>query len=402
MTRSSNTNFFWSDLRLLPFFMPATFYHPHYQNYFFGPQHPFRPARQRMLLDLLDALDRAPSLTEPSSAERADVLAVHDATFVEAVEAASRGGDPGGRFGLGRGGDTPAFEGMDTATRLLAGGTLAGAQHLTAPHDSFPGGGTETRSALQLGGGLHHAHAGRASGFCIYNDLAIAIQHLLDEGERVAYLDIDVHHGDGVQSIFYRDPRVLTISLHESGRYLFPGTGFPGERGAGDGVGTALNVPLAPHTTDESYLEAFEAVVPPALETFEPDVLVVQCGADAHFKDPLAHLALTTHAYERLFRQIKTLADEQADGRLLATHGGGYDLDAAARVWALQLFIFSGQSLPGGALPEAWRERWRGRHNTAPSATLHDTAAPDAPQEEAMRQHNRRTVEAVLEGIESR
>lgn len=371
--------------------VPTTFYHPRYEDYFFGPQHPFRPSRQHMLLDLLDALGRAPAPKEPSPAERGDLLAMHDANFVEAVEAASqRGGQaPGGSYGLGRGGDTPAFEGMDAATRQLAGGTLAAAECIA---------GEEATVALQIGGGLHHAHAGRASGFCVYNDLALAIHALLEEDLRVAYLDIDVHHGDGVQSLFYRDPRVLTVSLHESGRTLFPGTGFPGERGEGPGEGTAVNVPLAPHTTGASYLDAFEAVAEPAVADFAPDVIVAQCGADAHAKDPLAHLALTTRAYEPLFRRIKALADEHASGRLVATHGGGYDLDAAARVWALQYFIFAGQPLPEGPLPEAWRERWRGKHGTEPAATLHDERAPDlsASEREKMEAHNQRAVEAAL------
>jgi acetoin utilization protein AcuC len=371
---------------------PPVFYHSRYADYFFGPQHPFRPSRQEMLLDLLKALGRAPALTEPPATERSDLLAVHDAAFVEAVETASqRGGQaPSGRYGLGRGGDTPAFEGMGAATRTLAGGTLAAAQRIA---------GDEERVALQMGGGLHHAHAGRASGFCVYNDLAVAIHHLLEAGLRVSYLDVDVHHGDGVQSLFYRDPRVLTISLHESGRSLFPGTGFPEERGAGPGEGTAVNVPLAPHTTDAGYLEAFEAVAEPAVANFAPDALVVQCGADAHVKDPLAHLALTTHAYERVFRRIRALAEEHAGGRLMATHGGGYDLDAAARVWALAFFIFSDQPLPDGPLPDDWRARWRGRHGAEPSPALHDEAtddaAPDVPDRASTEEHNRRAIAAA-------
>lgn len=368
---------------------PLVFYHPCYQDYFFGPQHPFRPQRQTMLLDLLEHLGCAPELVTPEAATRSDLLAAHDAAFVEAVEAAStRDGDPGGRFGLGRGGDTPAFEGMDAAARRLVGGTLAAARCIASE---------EAQVALQFGGGLHHAHAGHASGFCVYNDLAVAIHALLEADLRVAYVDIDVHHGDGVQSIFYRDPRVLTISLHESGRYLFPGTGFPSERGAGPGAGTALNVPLAPQTTDASYLEVFEAAVPPTVEAFAPDVLVVQCGADAHVKDPLAHLALTTHAYEQLFHRLRTLAEEHTGGRLLATHGGGYDLDAAARVWALQYFVFTGRPSSDVSLPQAWREHWQGRHGTEPAPLLHDAELPDVPEREAAAEHNRRAVEAALE-----
>jgi acetoin utilization protein AcuC len=208
--------------------------------------------------------------------------------------------------------------------------------------------GTETR-VLQLGGGLHHAQRDRAAGFCIYNDLAVAIRAFVNHGWRVAYLDIDLHHGDGVQSLFYDNEEVLTISLHETGHYLYPGTGHIHELGTGPARGLSVNVPLEPFTESESYLEAFEAVVPRTLEEFSPHVLVVQAGADAHFADPLGDLALTTQAFETLYRRILKLADSHTKGRVLFTLGGGYDTQVAARVWSILPYgCPNSERTPGG------------------------------------------------------
>jgi hypothetical protein len=196
---------------------------------------------------------------------------------------------------------------MDEAARWQVGGTLAGARLICAGE----------KRVLQLGGGLHHAQRNNASGFCVYNDLAIAIHHLARHGLWVAYLDVDVHHGDGVQQILYEDKRVMTISLHESGQYLFPGTGATHELGAGLGRGLKLNVPLEPFTEGESYLEVFDRVVPAAFEQFKPAVLVVQAGADAHFDDPLADLLLTTRDYEAIFRRVLAVGDSRPEPSLV-------------------------------------------------------------------------------------
>lgn len=351
--------------------MIPTVYHEQYQAYFFGPQHPFNPIRYEMVRTLLEAMGCAPDYVQPEPATRADLCAAHDEDFVDYVARASAVDGPRAhRFGLSAG-DTPPFDGMDAATRRMAGGTLRAAQMIAD--------GTAPR-VLQLGGGLHHAHADRASGFCVYNDLSVAIRHLTGEGLRVAYLDIDVHHGDGVQSIHYDEADVLTISLHETGRTLFPGTGFPREIGAGGGQGFKLNMPFESGTADDSYLAAFERIVPHALAWFQPDALVVQCGADAHACDPLAHLRLTTHAYEQLFRRIVALADEHAGGRALFTLGGGYDLDATPRIWTLLALVLSDEPLPE-ALPEAWRAQWQERRGPEAASTLHDPpgrfGAPD-------------------------
>src|SRR3954471_9865167 len=254
-----------------------------------GPQHPLRPERVLLTWDLIEALelDRAPHVAvrgcEPATDEELEL--VHTSEYVDATK---RAGDeePGSyrAFGFGPG-DNPIFTRMHEAAALVAGASLSGARAIASG---------DAVHAFNPAGGLHHAMPARASGFCVYDDPAIAIRWMLANGaERVAYIDLDVHHGDGPQAIFYDEPRVLTISLHESGRYLFPGTGFEDERGRGDAEGTKVNVPLPPHTDDEAWLAAFRAVVPERVREFRPDVLVTQLGCDTHTTDPLAHLELT-------------------------------------------------------------------------------------------------------------
>lgn len=366
-----------------------TLYSDAYLAYDFGPGHPFTPVRQRMLADLLAAhgVDPATFVAAPQ-ATRADVRTVHDEAFVRAVEAASSGHalPDAWSFGLGTG-DVPAFAGMDAATRTLVGGTLEAARRIASG---------EARRALTLGGGLHHAHPGHASGFCVYNDHAVAIRHLRAQGLRVAYLDVDVHHGDGVEAAFYDDPDVLTISLHESGATLFPGTGFASDRGTGAGEGFAVNVPLALGTADESYLDTFDAVVLPLLRAFRPDVLCVEAGADAHRFDPLAHLALSTHAFEAVFRRIVALADELTGGRLLVTLGGGYHLDAAPRIWTILYHVLADRPLPE-ALPATYLDAWQPRLPLRLTPTLHDAEAP-RPSAPGAAEANRRAVEATMAG----
>jgi acetoin utilization protein AcuC len=367
----------------------ALLYHDRYLDYDFGPGHPFRPVRQEMVVDLLAALGHPIDPVSPPAAERADVRRVHSERFVSLVEAASKGTPPPNarEFGLDTG-DVPVFENMDAATRGLVGGTLHGARLLAD--------GTATR-VLQMGGGLHHARQEAAAGFCVYNDLSIAINLLREHDLRVAYVDLDVHHGDGVQWLHYDDPDVLTISLHESGQYLYPGTGGVNEIGEGAGEGTAVNVPLAPHTESESYLDAFERVVPYALKHFGPDVIVAQCGADAHYSDPLADLLLTTPAYETLFERLFALADEHSNGRLLCTFGGGYRLDAVVRIWTMLALLVQERPLPD-TLPEDWRTRWQPRLDDPLTPTLHDPEQTfGVSRRSAIAEQNKRTSTQVLE-----
>lgn len=369
--------------------MATLLFHDRYLDYNFGPEHPFSPVRQEMTLDLLDALGHPVDPVAPPVASREDVRRVHSERFVETVESASDGSPPAlaRAFGLNTG-DVPVFANMDGATRGLVGGTLHGARLIAEE---------ETTRVLQVGGGLHHARRERASGFCVYNDLSVAIEALRERDLRVAYVDVDVHHGDGVQFLHYEDPGVLTLSLHETGTALFPGTGSVEEIGKNAGEGSALNVPLQPHTESESYIDAFDRVVPYALEYFQPHVIVAQCGADAHFMDPLADLLLTTQAYEALFRKLLDLADEHADGRLLCTLGGGYRFDAVARVWTLLALIVQGHDLPDH-LPDEWRERWQSRIDDPLTPTLHDPDQTfDVRRRSSIERQNQRASKQVLE-----
>ncbi|HWC31667.1 MAG TPA: acetoin utilization protein AcuC [Actinomycetota bacterium] len=314
-----------------------------------GPQHPLRPVRVMLTRELIASygmLDGGVEEVAPRAATDDELQLVHTPEYVDAVKRAGSG-EPGDwwRYGFGPG-DNPIFRGMHEASSRVAGASLVAAEAVasgTADH------------AFSPAGGLHHAMPDRASGFCVYDDPAIAIAWLLGSGvERVAYVDVDVHHGDGPQAIFYRDPRILTISIHESGRYLFPGTGFVDERGAGDAEGTKANVPLPPYTSDEGWLRAFREIVPPLVRRFSPDVLVTQLGCDTHHTDPLAHLALTTFAYREAAKLLHELAHEAAGGRWLATGGGGYQwARVVPRAWTLYFAEMAEREVPD-AIPQRW------------------------------------------------
>ncbi len=301
---------------------------------------------------------------------------MHDPRYIEAVRLAGgtgpgrpgpggpgpRGPQPGGpgpggpqlgapllRFGLGTP-DDPVFPGMHDASALVAGATLAAARAV------WTGG---AQHGANIAGGLHHAMRGNASGFCVYNDPAIAIAWLLEAGaERIAYIDIDVHHGDGVQAAFYADPRVLTISMHQSPASLFPGTGWPSETGGPGAQGSAVNVALPAGTRDAGWLRAFHAVVPPLVRAFRPTVLVSQHGCDTHWMDPLANLELTIDAQRAAHAAIHELAHEAAGGRWLLTGGGGYELLLVVpRTWTHLLAEAAGHPVdPGARIPAAWRD----------------------------------------------
>src|SRR4051794_37669072 len=298
--------------------------------YDFGPTHPMSPIR----LDLTARLSRAFGLfdlpqvavvgAEPVSDEI--LLTVHDRAYVEAVRAASLDPESAEPLrGLGTE-DDPAFVGMHEASARVVGGSLDIAQAVWRG---------EAAHGVNFAGGLHHAMAERACGFCVYNDIAVAIRWLLDNGaERVAYVDIDVHHGDGVQEIFWDDPRVLTISVHESGRMLFPGTGFPDEIGGAGAEGSAVNVALPPGTGDAQWLRAIDSVVPALVREFGPDVLVTQHGCDTHALDPLAHLQVSVDGQRAAAVALHDLAHEVCDGRWLALGGGGYAvIEVVPRTW---------------------------------------------------------------------
>jgi len=320
--------------------------------YDFGPGHPLAPVRVELTIALareFGVLAR-PEVTvlTPAAAQTTELELVHDADYIDAVRQAGLDGRSNGRYGLGTP-DNPVFAGMHEASALVAGATLAAARavwHGDAEH------------AANIAGGLHHAMRRSASGFCVYNDPAIAIKWMLAEGaERIAYVDLDVHHGDGVQAAFYDDPRVLTISLHEHPATLFPGTGLASEIGSGDGRGYAVNVALPAGTGDAGWLRALDAVVPPLLRTFAPEVLVSQHGCDSHRLDPLANLELSVDAQRRAQLMMHDLAHEITGGKWLLTGGGGYELvQVVPRSWTHLLAVAAGEPIdPGLPVPDAWR-----------------------------------------------
>ncbi len=327
---------------------------PEARAYDHGPQHPLRPERFLLTWDLIEALglDQRDNVQRLRAAPAShDILArVHTEDFIDATTRAGHyeEGD-WARFGYGPG-DNPIFPDMHEAASVVAGASVRAAEAVWT-------GGIE--HAFNASGGLHHAMPNRASGFCVYDDPAVAIAWLLDHGaERIAYVDVDVHHGDGPQLIFYDDPRVLTISIHEYGM-LFPGTGGLSERGGPNAPRSAINLPLPMATGDAGWLDAFRAVVPGAVQAFEPDVLVTQLGCDTHHSDPLGNLELTTGAYREAARELHLLAHAATGGRWVATGGGGYQwARVVPRAWTLYFAEMTGAAddLPD-ALPESWIEQ---------------------------------------------
>jgi len=258
----------------------------------------------------------------------------------------------------------------------------------------------EAEHAMCISGGLHHAMRSRASGFCIYNDAGVAIARLKEEhsGIKVAYVDTDVHHGDGVQWMFYDDPEVLTVSMHESGRHLFPGTGGIKEDGQREGHGYSVNLPLEPFTQDDSFVESFESVVPEVLRAFGPDLILSQNGCDGHTLDPLAHLSATTRIYEHVPRRVHELAHELCGGRWVATGGGGYDIwRVVPRAWTALWATLSHQEMPE-EMPEDWLSKWGEESPVELPPFTRDDADDYPPIKRAaeIEERNRRTVEDLL------
>jgi acetoin utilization protein AcuC len=336
-------------------------------DYHFGPGHPLAPVRVELTMQLAHEFglwdQPGVSVAAPVPAADADLELVHDARYIAAVRSASHWAehpDASGdlqetrlrharAFGLGTG-DQPVFPGMHQASALVAGATLAAARAIWSG---------SAQHGASIAGGMHHAMAARASGFGVYNDAAVAIAWLLSHGaERIAYVDIDAHHGDGVQAAFYADPRVLTISVHQHPADMFPFTGLPTEIGGAGAEGSAVDVALPAGTGDASWLRAFHAIVPPLLAQFRPQVLVSQHGADTHRLDPLAHLQVSIDAQRAAHAAIHTLAHDHAGGRWLLTGGGGYELvHVVPRTWTHLLAEAAGQPIdPGTPTPAGWRD----------------------------------------------
>lgn len=375
----------------------AFIHSPALEAYRFGQDHPFNPLRLRLTVDLLrDAGVLTDSdVIEPREASLDELLLVHDRRYVDAVRAA--GGSPGAPnvvwtdgFDLGSE-DNPVFPLMHEATSRVVGASVQAAEMVMEGR---------VEHACSLGGGLHHAGRDRASGFCIYNDVAVAIAVVRRRyGARVMYVDTDAHHGDGVQWLFYDDPEVLTVSFHETGRHLFPGTGWVHERGQAQGYGYSVNVPLEAFTEDDSWLECLDLVLPALAEAFAPDLIITQNGCDGHALDPLAHLHATLRLYREIPRLAHQLAHAHAGGRWVALGGGGYEpWRVVPRAWAMVWSELSQRPLPG-RIPEAWLARWQPRSPIELPRTVVDDRREyrDVPRREEIAARNRLTARQATE-----
>ncbi|RLI05848.1 acetoin utilization protein AcuC [Candidatus Bathyarchaeota archaeon] len=302
-----------------------------YLKYDFGPTHPFKPIRERYTLDLLKELevfDEKAKYYEARMASEEELTLVHSKSYVDFVKKMSEKG-----YGLLDYGDTPATKGIYEAACFRVGGSLVGADLIMKG---------EAVHAFNPGGGLHHAKEGSAAGFCVFNDIAVTIRYLQKRYglKRIAVVDIDGHHGDGTQQIFYSEP-ILTISFHRYGLLFYPGTGSVNEIGIHEGKGYSVNVPLPAGTFDEAYLYAFHEIVPPLLRSYKPEIIINQFGVDSHYEDPLVGLALTTDAYREIAQTMHKLAHEISDGRYLILGGGGYEPRNVSRCWAVMFTTVS-------------------------------------------------------------
>ena len=314
------------------------YYSNRFLTYNFGPEHPLNPIRLSLSFKLIEEeglFDDQTALVSPEPAGEEELELVHTPEFIEAV----RLEEPDLAFGLGSD-DTPVFPGIFEASRFMAGGSIDAARMIM----------DEDCIAFNLAGGLHHAFPTQAAGFCVFNDIALAICTLRKRFSRILYLDIDAHHGDGVQQIFYLDRDVLTFSMHESGLYLFPGTGFVQEAGSAEGTGYSVNIPMPMYSGDNEFISAFDKVVPKLFSWFVPEVVVAQIGTDTHYSDPLTSLNVTLQGYTYMVRRIIELANQYCQGRLLALGGGGYNLAVVPAAWSCALHLMRNEP-PAEYLP---------------------------------------------------
>lgn len=323
--------------------------------------HPMNPLRLTLTMQLAGELGVLPegSIVPPEDLADAALHVAHSPRYIAAVASAYGEADPLTRavnervYGLGTD-DNPLFPRMHEIAKVMVGGTLTAARAIAEGR---------TRRAVNISGGMHHAMKGHAAGFCIYNDCVVAIDHLLARGfDRIAYIDVDAHHGDGVQRAFAHDPRVMTVSIHQHPRTLWPNTGYPSEVGDEAAAGTSVNIPLPPRAGDEHWLRAFHAVVPGVIGAFKPQIIISQCGADSHFQDPMADLAVSVDGQRAAMIAMRELADRYSDGRWLAVGGGGYGLvRIVPRSWTHLLAVASGVDLaPDTPTPPGWRETAQG------------------------------------------
>ncbi|WP_053364372.1 acetoin utilization protein AcuC [Bacillus sp. FJAT-27251] len=368
--------------------------------YKFSSHHPFNQLRLKLTLDLLQKADAISDeqIIVPRPATEDELFLIHDPDYVNAVRLAGHGqlqSEAADGFGLGTD-DTPIFENMHEASSLLVGGTLTAVDQVMTGKASH---------ALHLGGGLHHGFRGKASGFCIYNDSSVAIKYLQEKyNARVLYVDTDAHHGDGVQWSFYDDPNVCTLSIHETGRYLFPGTGNVNERGQGKGYGYSFNIPVDAFTEDGSWLDAYRQAVTEVAEFFKPDVILTQNGADSHYYDPLTHLSATMKIYREIPKLAHQIAHQYCGGKWIAVGGGGYDIwRVVPRAWALIWMEMTENPNCHGVLPEKWIQEWQSKADVPLPKEWED---PDGiyqpiPRKQEITEKNSQTLEKALYPIRS-
>ena len=343
-------------------------YTQNYSQYDFGEGHPLTPLRIELTFSLMKRYGLLENgnvkLLTPRIDTEEEVLQIHKKHYVDKLKELSK--IPNSfymavpEYGLGPG-DNPIFPNMYDAAMAVCGASLTAADYLLEQ---------DHNRVFNILGGLHHAMPDMASGFCILNDAAVAIQHLINKkpGSRVMYLDIDCHHGDGVQWIFYDRDDVLTLSFHQDGHTLFPGTGFTKEIGKGKGEGFSLNVPMLPRTTDMIYINTFNRIVPAVMEAYRPDYLVCQLGVDTHFTDPLTQMGLSTTGHEKIFKTITELVPQSCNDKFLALGGGGYALDVVARSWTMFLAHLANKTV-SEPLPEEWIEELQKKWNEQPPPT---------------------------------
>jgi acetoin utilization protein AcuC len=339
----------------------AYVYSDDFLKYDFGSDHPLTPVRLKVTYELSRAKglfdDRTIKVLPPRVASEEEVRLFHTEDYIELVKRLSKSG-----HGLLDLGDTPAFKGVYDASAMAVGATLNAV-------DAVMEG--QADHGMNISGGLHHAHEDRASGFCVFNDPAVAIAYLKKKHhlERILYFDMDAHHGDGVMYGFYADAGVLDVDLHEDGRYLFPGTGFTFETGEKAAEGLKINIPVLPGTGDSPYLRGFKEIVPPLVRAYKPQFIIAQCGADSHADDMLAHLRITTRSYEEIIATLHKLAHEVASGRIVAVGGGGYNPANVARCWTLVAASLA-EAHPTNDVPDEWRILLRRSAGLTPPKTL--------------------------------
>ncbi|OPA78545.1 acetoin utilization protein AcuC [Paenibacillus selenitireducens] len=376
--------------------------------YRFNEDHPFNQKRLELTYDLLTEIEALlpAQMLQARRATEDELLTIHQPSYIHTVKGLSvdhpkqQWLDKAEIYGF-TSEDTPYFKEMHAVTSTIVGGSI------TAVDTVMSG---QSLHALHLGGGLHHALSNRGSGFCVYNDASVAIAYLRQHYHaRVLYIDTDVHHGDGVQWSFYTDPQVCTYSIHETGKFLFPGTGFVHERGESDGFGTCYNIPMEPFTEDDSWLDCFQETIQRVTAMFKPDIIVSQHGCDAHAYDPLSHQQCSMRIYKAMPAIIHQLAHQYCEGRWVALGGGGYDIwRVVPRAWSLLWLEMTDHPLlkqldhdPLLPLPEAWMERWQQKAPVTIPATWLDnlTDWEPMPRRSEISSNNRKMVDVALQYI---